>query len=208
MDIGIAALIYIAKRRDCGMVAVHQPVDPSRKDPMRFLLLPLAAFLATPALAQNRTAIPMGSGASSDGIGQSTRQQPASTVIVEPVGMMIAAFDADEDAKVTRAEFDAGLKHSFDSVDTDHKGWIGYIAYSDWSERWMGDRNTLPSPFEVDRDGDNKITYAELADRFDLLFKRFDANNDGVIERKELVTIRPQNSMPAMGGKRGKRGGK
>ncbi len=166
---------------------------------MRLSLL-LAAFLATPALAQERPAqdaappVPARPG------------QPAATVIVEPVAMMIAAFDADGDAKVTRAEFDAGLKHSFDSIDTGHTGAIGYIAFSDWAERWMGDRNTLPSPFETDRDGDNKISYAELAARFDLLFARFDANKDGVIERKELVTIRPQIFNPGPLGRDGKRG--
>ncbi|MBC9034877.1 EF-hand domain-containing protein [Sphingomonas sp. JC676] len=168
---------------------------------MRFLLL-LAAFIATPAFAQDRVGIPAGSGNSANPIGQSTRAQPAATVIVEPVAMMIAAFDADGDAKVTRAEFDAGLRHSFDSVDTDKKGSIGYIAFSDWSERWLGDRNTLPSPFEVDRNGDNRISFAELAERFDLLFTRFDANKDGVLVRSELVTIRP----PAFNPGRGKRG--
>lgn len=69
----------------------------------------------------------------------------------------------------------------------------------------MGDRNTVPSPFEVDRDGDNKVSFAELAERFDLLFKRFDADKNGVIERKELVTIRPQ-AMPGPGMGRGKKG--
>lgn len=173
---------------------------------MRLLLL-LAVLVATPAAAQTRAdrraTIPTGDGAQSSAIGQSTQAQPAATVIVEPVAMMIAAFDANGDAKVTRAEFDAGLRHSFDSIDTDHKGSIGYIAFSDWSERWLGDRNTLPSPFEVDRDGDNRITYAELAERFDLFFTRFDADKDGVLTRKELVTIRPPAYTP--GGGRGKR---
>ncbi|WP_213982054.1 EF-hand domain-containing protein [Sphingomonas sp. dw_22] len=170
---------------------------------MRLFLL-LAMFVATPAFAQDRVGIPTGSGNGGNPIGQSTTAQPAATVIVEPVAMMIAAFDTDGDAKVTRAEFDAGLRHSFDSIDTAKSGSIGYIAFSDWSERWLGDRNTLPSPFEVDRDGDNRISFAELAERFDLLFTRFDANKDGVLVRSELVTIRPQMFSPGMG--RGKRG--
>jgi Ca2+-binding EF-hand superfamily protein len=170
------------------------------------LLLSLAMLVATPALAQtaDRVGIPTGSGGGANPIGLSTRAQPPATVIVEPVAMMIAAFDSDGDAKVTRAEFDAGLRHSFDSVDPDKKGSIGYIAFSDWSERWLGDRNTLPSPFEVDRDGDNRVSFAELAERFDLFFTRFDANKDGVLVRSELVTIRPPAFNP--GGRRGKRG--
>jgi hypothetical protein len=169
------------------------------------LLFALAALVATPAFAQDRVTIPTPQGSGATGIGTSTREQPAFTVIVEPVAMMIAAFDADGDGKVTRAEFDAGLKRSFDAVDTRKQGWLGYIAYSDWQERWMGDRNTVPSPFEVDRDGDNKITFAEIADRFDLLFTRFDADKNGVLERKELVTIRPPLQPPPMIGRGKKR---
>jgi hypothetical protein len=167
---------------------------------MRPFLL-LAAFFAAPAFAQETpppvvvTARPAGP------------DQPPATVIAEPVAMMIAAFDMDGDARVTRAEFDAGLRRSFDAVDTQHKGSLGYIGFSDWSERWMGDRNTLPSPFETDRDGSNAISFEELAARFDLLFARFDKNKDGAIVRSELVTIRPQMPMP-MNDRRKKRRGR
>lgn len=159
---------------------------------MRFLLLLLASLAATPAVAQERpvtppvAAIPAGP------------QQPAPTVMAEPVAMMIAGFDSDGDARVTRAEFDTGLKRSFDSIDTARKGSFGYIAFSDWSERWMGDRNTLPSPFETDRDGDNQVSFGELAQRFGLLFTRFDTDKDGVIVRRELLTVRPPVIMPRM----------
>lgn len=165
---------------------------------MRRMLALAALLLATPALAQQDTAPPVPARPAGPG-------QPPVTVIAEPVAMMIAAFDRDGDARVTRAEFDAGLRHSFDSIDTQKKGWLGYIDYSDWSERWMGDRNTLPSPFETDRDGDNRITYDEIAQRFDLLFQRFDTNKDGVLERRELVTIRPQMPSPDRDGRRRRR---
>jgi opacity protein-like surface antigen len=131
--------------------------------------------------------------------------QPPATVIAEPAALMIAGFDADGDARVTRAEFEAGLRHSFDLADTAHRGWIGYIAYSDWSERWMGDRNTLPSPFEIDRDGDNQISWAEFHDRFEQLFTRFDKDGDGVLARVELVTIRPPAFAPIDRKRRGNR---
>lgn len=161
---------------------------------MRLSPLLIALLAATPASAQTRP------------IQAAPTAQPASTVIVEPVAMMIAAFDADGDARVNRAEFDAGLRRSFDSA-RPQNGTLGYVGFSDWSERWLGDRNTLPSPFETDRDGDNRIDFDELAARFDLLFTRFDADKDGVLIRRELVTIRPQ--MPAPGfdskGKRRKR---
>jgi hypothetical protein len=163
---------------------------------MRLFLI-LATLIATPAVAQDRPAPPVVA------IPPAARPQPAPTVMAEPVAVMIAAFDADGDARVTRAEFDAGLRRSFDSVDTAKSGSLGYIGFSDWSERWLGDRNTLPSPFETDRDGDNRITFAELAGRFDLLFTRFDTDKDGAIVRRELMTVRSPTFDPRGG--RGRR---
>ncbi len=164
---------------------------------MRLFLLLAACTAALPATAQERVALP-------PIVPGAPAAQPQATVIAEPVALLIAGFDADGDARVTRAEFDAGLKRSFDSADTAHTGMLGYIAYSDWSLRWMGDRNTLPSPFELDRDGDNKVSWAELQDRFAQIWTRFDRNKDGVIERSELVTIRPPAFTP-MDGKRKRR---
>jgi hypothetical protein len=175
---------------------------------MRLILL-LAAFLTTPALAQQQSGPPAPNPAAPNPATPAPSNQPAMTVSVEPVAMMIAAFDTDGDARVTRAEFDAGLRHSFDSVDPGHKGSIGYIAFSDWSERYLGDRNTLPSPFETDRDGDNKISWAEMAERFDQYFHRFDTDKDGVITRHELLTYRasqgPGPGGPQPGGKKKRR---
>ena len=54
----------------------------------------------------------------------------------------------------------------------------------------LGDRNALPSPYEVDGDGDNRISLAEVTRRFTALFDRYDLNKDGSLTRAELVTIR------------------
>src|SRR3546814_1627269 len=80
-------------------------------------------------------------------------QPPISTMVVEPVAMMLAACDADGDAGVTRDEARACLARSFASIDTTGAGSLGYIAYSDWAERFLGDPNALPSPFETDEIG-------------------------------------------------------
>lgn len=117
----------------------------------------------------------------------------------EPAALFIAGCDADGDAHVTRAELSACIERSFERFDPRRTGAMGYIAFSDWSERYLGDRNTVPSPFEVDRDGDNRITLAELKDRFEAYFVRFDADKDGTVTRAELLTIQPQ--MPGMPGR-------
>ncbi|CAM3278520.1 MULTISPECIES: EF-hand domain-containing protein [Sphingomonas] len=116
-------------------------------------------------------------------------QTPA-TMVVEPVAMMIATLDSDGDGKTTRAEMEAGVKRSYDAIDTAHQGSIGYLQFADWAERWLGDRNALPSPFDVDKDGDNRITLAELQAHFSRLFSRFDRDHDGAISRPEALTIR------------------
>lgn len=128
--------------------------------------------------------------------------QPPATFVVEPVGMAIAAFDADGDGRTTRAEMEAGVARSFAAFDSGRTGAIGYIAFADWAERWLGDRNALPSPFEVDGDGDNRITPAELQATFARLFARLDADRDGAVSRKELLTIRASAGRDA--GPRGK----
>ncbi|WP_375394315.1 EF-hand domain-containing protein [uncultured Sphingomonas sp.] len=115
--------------------------------------------------------------------------QPPATILVEPAAMFVAACDANGDARVTRAELDSCVARSFATMDGAAAGRIGYIAYADWEQRWLGDRNALPSPFEVDTDGDDHISLTELQARFRAYFDRFDLDRDGVLTRAELVTI-------------------
>ncbi|MDE0879476.1 MAG: EF-hand domain-containing protein [Sphingomonas bacterium] len=111
------------------------------------------------------------------------------TVMVEPVGMMIATFDSDGDGRVSQAESKAGVARSFAAIDTGNSGRMGYIAYADWCSRWMGDPDALPSPFSVDTDGDNIITLDEMQAAIAHIFARFDTDKDGAVTRKELLTI-------------------
>lgn len=156
-----------------------------------------------PAVAQtnNRVPIPLGSRDAP----QSVDAPPV--LVVEPVAMMIATFDADGDGNVTRDEMRKGVARSFEAIDTDHKGKLGYIAFADWARKWLGDANALPSAYETDADGDNQITLAELQAKFDQIFARLDKDKDGVLTRAELLTIRafPMGDGPR--GKRGKRSG-
>lgn len=117
-------------------------------------------------------------------------QPPVQTMLVEPVAMMLAACDADGDARTTREEARACVAKSFASVDTDDAGSIGYIAYSGWAARWLGDANALPSPFDTDADHDNRVTLAELTARIDTIFTRLDRDKDGALTRAELLTVR------------------
>ena len=117
-------------------------------------------------------------------------RQPGATIVAEPAALFIAACDANGDARTTRAELAACVARSFGDAGPNPAGSAGYIGYSDWAQKWLGDRNALPSPYQVDADTDNRITLAELQAQFGVLFDRFDLDKDGVVTRSELVTIR------------------
>ncbi len=145
------------------------------------------ALVAPPAAAQNNNRVPVPLGSK----GPPPVGPTPPVLVVEPVAMMIATFDADGDGKVTRDEMHKGVAKSFAAIDTGNTGKLGYIAFADWAERWLGNATALPGPFEVDSDGDNQITLAELQARFDAVFTRLDVNKDNVLVRAELLTIRP-----------------
>lgn len=178
---------------------------------MRGVLMALALValpLSAPASAQDKPAAPGGTPSSGNGDAAQVPGQIPRTLVVEPVAMMIAAFDANGDGKVTRDEVTKGVEHSFYAIDTAHTGTMGYIAFADWAKLWMGDPNALPSPFEVDTNGDNQITLAELQAQFASIFVRLDKDKDGVLTRAELLTIRANSGMQFGDGKRGRKGGR
>ncbi|HWK36224.1 EF-hand domain-containing protein [Sphingomonas sp.] len=123
---------------------------------------------------------------------------PSATIVAEPVSVMLAGFDADGDGRITEAEASAGVARSFAAIANGADD-IGFIAFADWAERWLGDRNAVPSPFEIDRNGDGRITLPELADRISAIFARLDSDKDHVLTHRELLTIRSS----AIGGERG-----
>lgn len=112
------------------------------------------------------------------------------TMVIEPVAMAIAAFDTDGDGRTSRAELTAGVAHSFAAFDTAHTGKLRYLDYAEWALRYLGDRNALPSPFDVDRDGDDAVSLDELQAAFAAAFDRYDRDHDGLVTRAELLTIR------------------
>jgi len=176
---------------------------------MRMPILAAALAIAAPATGQTTERVPIPTGPGSVAPGSTgPGGQPPATIIAEPVAMMIAACDADGDARVTHAELQACLTRSFAAIDRGGTGSIGYIGYSDWALLWLGDRNALPSPFTIDTDGDNRITLAELTAQFDRLFARFDANHDGAVTRAELLTIRSVAIGTPLAQPDGKRGAK
>ena len=139
--------------------------------------------------------------------GVAANAQPAATMVAEPVAMALASFDTDGDGRTSRAEMEAGIRRSFGAIDVRGAGTLRYLDYADWALRWLGDRNALPSPFDVDANGDDAVSLPELQAWFGTTFARLDRNKDGYLTRAELLTIRASVGEGA-GGLRGKRPGR
>lgn len=111
------------------------------------------------------------------------------TIVAEPVALYLAAADRDRDGRTTLAELRQSLVETT-SADPRWGDGIGYLAYSDWAGRWLGDRNGLPTPLEVDRNGDSRVTVEEMSQRMEAIFTRLDVDKDGALSRAELLSVR------------------
>lgn len=116
----------------------------------------------------------------------------------EPLGLAVAAFDADRNGLTSLAEYDEALGRTFTAADANSDGALGYIEYSGWALTWLGSATALPGPFAIDVDGDNRITREEFAAEFRRQFTRLDTNQDGSISHAELLTLRNPRMTPVL----------
>lgn len=118
--------------------------------------------------------------------------------VAEPLGLAVAAFDADQDGLTGLAEYEAAVGRTFAAADRNGDGVLGYIEYSGWAETWLGSQSALPGPFAIDADGDNRISREEFLAEFRRQFARLDKNGDGAISHAELLTIRTPRLAPVL----------
>lgn len=145
------------------------------------LVLAVLMQAGTPAAQEAEIIVP--------GPARPSAQTPA-TMVLEPVAMFIAACDEDGDGRTDRAELSACVDRSFRLVDTGGTGRMRYLIFADWAQRFLGDRNALPSPFEVDRNSDDMVGLDELQAHFAKLYSRFHKDGGEGISRAELLTFR------------------
>jgi hypothetical protein len=112
----------------------------------------------------------------------------------------IPAVDANHDGRVTKAEFQASRRVAILTADANHDG---RVTASEWSHATPGTKSRaatrgypstgqvgqMPVFPQIDLNGDQVLTTAEIdtaaSDRFAVL----DANHDGVLTGAELTTM-------------------
>lgn len=149
-----------------------------------FLTLQASANIPLPPPPdQSRIVVRPGDAPGGRGPGQASE-------IAEPIGLAVAAFDTNHDGLTSRAEMEAALVATFTAADTNGDGALGYIEYSNWATTWLGSATALPGPYQIDINGDDRLSRDEFMEAFRRSFAALDRNGDGSISHAELLTVR------------------
>lgn len=94
-------------------------------------------------------------------------------------------FDTNNDGKITKAEIEASRKASVAKYDANKDGQLSLEEFQGLFNEIM--RHRMVRMFQkLDRDGDAKVTEAEIARRTDRMMAHLDRDENGEIERSEL----------------------
>lgn len=113
---------------------------------------------------------------------------------IRPAALWMATLDTDQDYKITRAEYEAGLKATFDRFDTNSDNRLTLFDIEDWRKSALGSVDAAPHSLQFDNDYNSTITRAEFDSTLIAMFNSSDKNEDKVVTFNELVEIveRPQ----------------
>jgi Ca2+-binding EF-hand superfamily protein len=98
---------------------------------------------------------------------------------------MFERYDANKDGKITKAEIETARKASIAKYDADKDGKLSLEEFQGLFNEIM--RHRMVRMFQkLDRDGDAKVTEAEIARKVDRMMSWLDRDNNGEIERGEM----------------------
>ena len=104
-------------------------------------------------------------------------------------GPALEQADADHDGKVTKQEYVDARAAQFSRLDRNGDGFIDEAdAREGGNER--GQRAAKALRGRIDSNGDGKISKEEFVNAPTMLFDKFDANKDGVLDATELEAAR------------------
>lgn len=94
-------------------------------------------------------------------------------------------YDTNQDGKITKDEIASARKASITKYDADKNGQLSLDEFQGLFNEIM--RHRMVRMFQkLDRDGDAKVSEAEIARRVDRMMAHLDRNDDGEIECSEL----------------------
>jgi hypothetical protein len=130
-----------------------------------------------------------------------------------PVHPVVQALDADGDGVLSAAEID-NAPAALRKLDKDRNGKLTGDEIRPAFGRFGGREPRGPDPSELvtrmlafDKDGDGKLSQAELPERMKTLADTADTNKDGFIDRAELTKLAEDQARAAREGRRGEGGG-
>jgi len=104
-------------------------------------------------------------------------------------GPALEQADADHDGKVTKQEYVVARAAQFSRLDRNGDGFID-DADSRAGGNERGQRAAKALRGRIDSNGDGKISKEEFVNAPTMLFDKFDANKDGVLDATELEAAR------------------
>src|SRR3546814_3863608 len=102
--------------------------------------------------------------------------------------MRISDWSSDVCSSDPKAELKAGTERMFSVADSDRNGELSLIELSEWAAVWLGGQSAVPGRFDFDRDQDDRISRTEFVAELERRFAGFDADKDGRVDRRELLT--------------------
>src|SRR3546814_3770008 len=102
--------------------------------------------------------------------------------------MRISDWSSDVCSSDLKAELKAGTERMFSVADHDRHGDLSLIELSEWAAVWLGGQSAVPGRFDFDRDQDDRISRTEFVAELERRFAGFDADKDGRVDRRELLT--------------------
>jgi hypothetical protein len=114
-------------------------------------------------------------------------------------------MDSNQDKVTSQAEMLTGVQKEWESFDRNPSA----TAFTNWSLKALGSTDANPTFMSFDRDFNGVVTKPEFTAQFDRLFKDFDKNADGLLDRTEMiVAYQAPMGRAQRGGESGQRGGR